>query len=242
MEHARIILTRQCNLDCYYCKEHTAGQPADRGRLLAACRQAVASGVGRFQLSGGEPLLYEDVPGLVAELKAMPGVEWVSLTTNGVLLYPQLPALKQAGLDGINLHLDVCDAFTFTAITGKSQLLNEILKGIWGAVARDLPLTISAVLLEDNAPYLAVLAGLARQYDLTVRFVVTGESRRAGLDENAALEILSRSVKGLVADGAVYRAPGLRGKLEFGTDLWGAFGMEHSPVLTVGEDGGDGQS
>lgn len=241
MDHSRIMLTRQCNLECYYCKERAAGGMADRTRVLAACRQAAASGVRRFQLSGGEPLLYEDVSGLVAELKTIPGVEWVSLTTNGTLLYPQIPALKRAGLDGINLHLDVCDAFTFTAITGKSQLLNEILKGIWSAVAHDIPLTISAVLLEDNSPYLAVLAGLAKQYDLTVRFVVTDTGRKAGLDQKTALELLSRSVKGLAADEAVYRAPGLRGKLEFGTDLWGGFGMEHSPVLAFGEDEIEGQ-
>lgn len=233
MDHSRIILTKQCNLDCYYCTAHTAGEQADRSRVITACRQAVSSGFRRFQLSGGEPLLYDDVPGLIAELKAVPGVEWVSLTTNGTLLYPQIQALKQAGLDGVNLHLDACDAFTFTAITGKSQLLNEILKGIWAAVARDLPLTISAVLLEENAPNLAVLAGLAKQYDLTVRFVVTEESRKAGIDEKAALEVLSRSVKGLTADGAVYRAPGLKGKLEFGTDLWGAFGMERSSILAL---------
>lgn len=233
MDHSRVILTRQCNLDCYYCTEHAAGSPVDRSEVMAACRQAAASGCRRFHLSGGEPLLYEDVPGLIAELKAVPGVEWVSLTTNGTLLYPQILALKQAGLDGINLHLDVCDAFTFTAITGKSQFLNEILKGIWAAVAQDLPLTIFAVLLKDNAPHIAVLAGLAKQYDLTVRFVVTGESRKAGLDEKMALELLSRSVKGLTADGAVYLAPGLKGKLEFATDLWGAFGMENSPVITL---------
>lgn len=233
MDHGRIILTKQCNLDCYYCTEHAAGEAADRSKVVTACRHAAASGVRRFNLSGGEPLLYDDVPGLIAELKAVPGVEWVSLTTNGTLLYPQIPALKQAGLDGINLHLDACNAFTFTAVTGKSQLLNEILKGIWAAVARDLPLTISAALLKDNAEHLAVLTGLAKPYDLTVRFVVTEESRKAGLDEGAALELLSRSIKGLTADGAAYRAPGLRGRLEFGTDLWGAFGMEHSTVITL---------
>ena len=242
MEHCKIVLTTQCNLNCRYCKSHSGSESmADRTLVLAACRQAGASGVSRFQLAGGEPLLYEDVPGLVRELKSLPGVEWVSLTTNGTLLYPQLRGLKEAGLDGINLHLDACDAFTFTNITGKSQLLNEILRGIWGAVAQEIPLTISAVLLEDNAPTLAVVAGLAKQYDLTVRFVkAPSESGEEGPDEKTALEILSKNIKGMEFDGNAYRAPGLKGTIQFGNNLWGAFGMEQGGVLTFEEEGTNG--
>ena len=238
MEHCKIVLTTQCNLDCRYCKSHSGnGKMADRTRILAACRQAAASGVSRFQLAGGEPLLYEDVSGLVGELKAIPGVEWVSLTTNGTLLYPQLRTLKEAGLDGINLHLDACDAFTFTNITGKSQLLNEILRGIWGAVAQEIPLTISAVLLEDNAATLAVVAGLAKQYDLTIRFVRAPiQSGEEGPDQKKALEILSKTIKGMEFDGNAYRAPGLKGSITFGENLWGAFGMEQGGVLSFEEE------
>lgn len=233
MDNCTLILTTQCNLACRYCSvQAKPATIAPRSLVLDECRRAVNEGTHRFQLVGGEPLLFEDLPGLVREMKSISGVEWVSITTNGTLLNPVLPALKSAGLDAVNLHLDVCDAFTFTSITGKSQMLNEILKAIWSTVAQGIPLTISAVLLDDNAPYLAVLAGLAHQYDLCVRFVTAPpESGESGPDEKTALEILNRSIKGLTYDGSAYRAPGLKGRIEFGTSLWGAFDMENGGVV-----------
>lgn len=209
-----------------------------RSRVLEECRRAVGEGARRFQLVGGEPLLFDDLPGVIRDMKSIPGVEWVGLTTNGILLDCALPALKEAGLDAVNLHLDTCDAFTFTAITGKSQVLNEILKGIWSTVARDVPLTISVVLLEDNAPYLAVMAGLARQYDLCIRFVPAPRGcGEKGPDEKAALEILRRNIKDLTFDGTAYRSSGLKGCIEFGDSLWGAFGMENGGVVRFDLDG-----
>lgn len=232
MEHCTLVLTTQCNLACRYCALCRENGPvATPDQVLNACREAAAAGVRRFNLAGGDPLLLDDLPGLIRRIKALPGVEWVSLTTNGTRLYPQLVDLKQAGLGGINLHLDACDAFTFTGITGKSQLLNEILKGAWAAVAQDISLTISAVLLEDNASNLGGLAGLAKPYDLTVRFVpAPANSGEQGPDEAAALEILRRSVKSLTPDGSGWRAPGFKGRIEFGRSLWGAFGMEQGGV------------
>lgn len=244
MDHSKIILTRRCNLDCCYCTEHNkAGAMADRAQVLDACRRAAGEGIHRFQMTGGEPLLYDDVPGLVRDMKAVPGVDWVSLTTNGTLLYPLIAPLKEAGLDGINVHLDTCEAYAFTEITGRSQMLNEILRGIWAAVARDIPLTVSAVMLQENAAHLPVLAGLARQYDLTVRFVSgQGTGSAAGPDEHEALGILSRSVKGLERRGKAYHVPGWKGRIEFGTEICGAFDMEQGAVLVFGEDALEGQS
>lgn len=244
MTDCTLVLTTQCNLACRYCTIRTeTGAAAQRQRVLEECRRAVSRGAHRFQLAGGEPLLLEDLPGLVREMKAIPGVEWVSLVTNGVLLYPALPDLQQAGLDGVNLHLDACDAFTFTSITGKSQLLNQILQAIWNTVAREIPLTVSAVLLEDNAPQVAVLAGLARQYDLCVRFVpAPAKSGEKGPDRPQALEILGRSIKGMTLENGVYRVPGWKGCIAFGDSLWGAFQMEKGEVVRcdVGgeQDGG----
>ena len=228
-----LVLTARCNLDCRYCTRHSEeGPEAERGAVLEACRRAAADGARRFQLAGGEPLLFDGLPSLVREMKNIPGVEWIGLTTNGTLLYPALPPLKEAGLDAVNLHMDACDAYTFTAVTGKSQMLNEILKSVWSAVALGVPLTVTSVMLEDNAQNLAVLAGLARRYNICVRFVTPPpQSVEAGPDERAALEILGRSIKGFYRDGNLWRAPCLKGNIEFGRSIWGAFGMENGRVL-----------
>ena len=106
-----------------------------------------------------------------------------------------------------------------------------------GAVAQEIPLTISAVLLEDNAATLAVVAGLAKQYDLTIRFVRAPiQSGEEGPDQKKALEILSKTIKGMEFDGNAYKAPGLKGSITFGENLWGAFGMEQGGVLSFEEE------
>lgn len=134
MENLRIILTEECDLACRYCRRSGNAAQAERSAVLAA-----AKGAERVELAGGEPLLWPDVCGLVRELKAQPGTEWVGLTTNGTRLAPLVPELAKAGLDGVNLHLDTCNAFDFAAITGREQVMNDILNGLWAAVARGIP-------------------------------------------------------------------------------------------------------
>lgn len=166
MEKLRIILTEECDLACRYCRRSGNAAQAERSAVLAA-----AKGAERVELAGGEPLLWPDVCGLVRELKAQPGTEWVGLTTNGTRLAPLVPELAKAGLDGVNLHLDTCNAFDFAAITGREQVMNDILNGLWAAVAHGIPVTVSSVLLPETLPQISVMAGLAKQYLLTVRVV-----------------------------------------------------------------------
>ena len=106
----RLSLTESCNLRCCYCRpQEPAALPPQEltdAELLHLVQLFAACGIGTLRLTGGEPLLRAGVPQLTARLKAVPGIRKVTLTTNGTLLSAQLPALKEAGLDGINLSLN----------------------------------------------------------------------------------------------------------------------------------------
>lgn len=172
------------------------------------------------------------------ELKAQPGTEWVGLTTNGTRLAPLVPELAKAGLDGVNLHLDTCNAFDFAAITGREQVMNDILNGLWAAVAHGIPVTVSSVLLPETLPQISVMAGLAKQYLLTVRVVsLPGLSP----DQDEALSVLGRYIKHLEPDGEVWRSDELRGRITFGGEIPGAFDIEGAAVVTFGEEKREGQ-
>lgn len=234
MEKLRIILTEQCDLSCRYCRRAENAAQAERSAVLDA-----AKGAERVELSGGEPLLWPDVCGLVRELKAQPGTDWVGLTTNGTRLAPLVPELARSGLDGVNLHLDTCNAFDFAAISGREQVMNDILNGLWSAVAHGIPVTVSSVLLPETLPQISVMAGFAKQYELTVRFVsLPGLSP----DREEALSVLGRYIKRLEPYGEAWRSDELRGRIAFGGEIPGAFGMEGAEVLTFGEEKREGQS
>lgn len=233
MEKLRIILTEECDLACCYCRRTGNAAQAERSSVLAA-----AKGAERVELAGGESLLWPDICGLVRELKSQPGTDWVGLTTNGTRLAPLVPELAKAGLDGVNLHLDTCNAFDFAAITGREQVMNDILNGLWAAVAHGIPVTISSVLLPETLPQISVMGGLAKQYELTVRFVsLPGLS--PGREE--ALSVLSRYIKHLEPDGEVWRSNELRGCITFGCEIPGAFGMEGCETVSFGEEKREGQ-
>lgn len=106
----RLSLTESCNLRCCYCRPQVPAalppQELTDAELLHLVQLFAACGIDTLRLTGGEPLLRVGVPQLTARLKAVPGIRKVTLTTNGTLLSAQLPALKEAGLDGINLSLN----------------------------------------------------------------------------------------------------------------------------------------
>jgi cyclic pyranopterin phosphate synthase len=117
--------------------------------------------VRRIRLTGGEPLVRRGVVDLVRMLKALPGIEEVSLTTNGVLLEQMAPALARAGLDRVNVSLDTLDPARYARLT-RGGHFERAWRGIAAAEANHLtPLKINVVavrgLNEDELPALARL-------------------------------------------------------------------------------------
>ncbi len=139
----RISVLDRCNFRCPYC------MPADqypehhpflqRQDLLSfeeierLARVFVGLGVRKLRLTGGEPLLRRDLPLLVGMLAAIPGVEDLALTTNGVLLPRLAESLRAAGLRRLTVSLDALDPAIFRRLSGDRGEVAEVLAGIAAA-------------------------------------------------------------------------------------------------------------
>ena len=102
IDYLRISVTDRCNLRCIYCMPEEGVQHVERSlilqeeEILRICRVMAELGIRKIKLTGGEPLVRPRMPQLVEKLKNMPGIEKVTLTTNGVLLKDQMSDFARA--------------------------------------------------------------------------------------------------------------------------------------------------
>jgi cyclic pyranopterin phosphate synthase len=156
MHDLRISVMDRCNFRCPYCMpKETFGEGyrflggAERLSFQEITRLAglfVAHGVRKLRLTGGEPLLRAGLPELVGDLAALPDVEDVALTTNGVLLARHAADLKAQGLGRVTVSLDSLDPEVFRTLSGGFGAPEEILAGIDAAIAAGLaPIKVNCV-------------------------------------------------------------------------------------------------
>ena len=174
INYMRISITDKCNLRCRYCMPRdieltTMEELLTYEEIVSVCQQAVSLGINRFKITGGEPLVRRNVDGLIAMIKEIPGVEQVTLTTNGILLKDYADKLKKAGLDGVNVSLDTMNAEKFHEITG-FDTLDKVLEGIDAALQAGLFLKLNCVLTKDNAEYESLIT-YAEEKGIKIRFI-----------------------------------------------------------------------
>ena len=152
----RISVTDRCNFRCTYCmpaevygeRYHFLPQKAilsyeETARLT---QLFVELGVTKVRLTGGEPLVRRDIHTLVAMLARIPGIEDLTLTTNGYLLGEQVDALRDAGLRRITVSLDTLDPEIFGVMNGRGYTPEAVLAGIAAAEQAGLgPVKLNAV-------------------------------------------------------------------------------------------------
>jgi cyclic pyranopterin phosphate synthase len=131
-------------------------------------------GISKIRLTGGEPLVRKDIVGLVGKLAAIPAIDSLALTTNGVLLEELAGQLKAAGLQRVNISVDSAQRDSYKNITG-FDLLPKVTKGIYKAIEAGLaPVKINSVIIKginDSEEQIAGLAGMSIRLPLTVRFI-----------------------------------------------------------------------
>lgn len=124
IDYMRISVTDRCNMRCMYCMPDGVKQKVSHNdiiryeEILKIARAASRLGISHIKVTGGEPLVRRGCAELIGDLKKVPGIETVTLTTNGSLLGHFLPDLIRAGVDGINVSLDTTDPSDFQRITG----------------------------------------------------------------------------------------------------------------------------
>ena len=174
----RLSVTDRCNFRCRYCMpERVQWQPREelltRAELARLARSfVVGHGITQIRLTGGEPLVRRDLPGIVGDLAALKraGLARLSLTTNGALLAPRVAALRDAGLDDLNVSLDARTPAAFKALTGADVV--PVLLGIDAARAAGLPVKVNTVVIRGyNDHEVVPLARWARAEGLELRFI-----------------------------------------------------------------------
>lgn len=177
IDYMRISLTDRCNLRCIYCMPEEGicqiprTEVLSEDEILRVCSLASELGISRIKLTGGEPLARRICVPLVKELKALPGIQQVTLTTNGILLKEQLPGLMEAGLDAVNISLDTLDAETFRKITRRDEL-KKVLEGLEAALSYpELKVKVNCVPTFQSQQDLLQVAVLAKENPLHVRFI-----------------------------------------------------------------------
>jgi cyclic pyranopterin phosphate synthase len=175
----RVSVTDRCNFRCRYCMPAEGLQWLPKPELLTfeELHRLVAvmapMGVSEIRLTGGEPLVRRDLPDLVARLATVPGVEDLSLTTNGVLLDRLAGPLADAGLRRLNVSLDSLSHTRFAQIT-RRDALDRVLAGLAAAERepRLRPIKVNCVAIRGfSEAEVPALAALARERPFVVRFI-----------------------------------------------------------------------
>jgi cyclic pyranopterin phosphate synthase len=183
MRDLRVSVTDRCNFRCTYCMPK-ASFGADHAFLPRAevltfeemartVGAAVALGVRKVRLTGGEPLVRREVERLVAMIAAIDGIEDLTLTTNGSLLAAKAAALADAGLQRVTVSLDALDDATFMAMNDVAFPVARVLDGMAAAEAAGLgPLKVNSVVRRGvNEHAIVDLADRFRGTDTVVRFI-----------------------------------------------------------------------
>ncbi|HEX9017978.1 MAG TPA: GTP 3',8-cyclase MoaA [Anaerolineaceae bacterium] len=176
--YLRVSVTDRCNLRCVYCMPpegivRQAHESIMRYEEIAAVvRVAAEAGIRKVRITGGEPLVRAGLPGLVRMIAAVPGIEDISLTTNGLLLERMAGELKDAGLTRINVSLDTLNPEKFTRIT-RGGKFETTWRGLEAAERLGLnPIKINVVAMRGvNDDELVDLARLSVERDWHVRFI-----------------------------------------------------------------------
>lgn len=176
INYLRISITDRCNLRCKYCMPEPIDKVAmqeilSSEEIVQVCEIAAEFGIRYIKITGGEPLVRLGCADLIKMIKDTPGIEKVTMTTNGVLLKENLDDLLAAGLDAVNISLDTARPDEFKEITGVDAF-DKVFQGIDAALAAGLQVKINSVLMADmNADEWHDLVLLAKKYPLDVRFI-----------------------------------------------------------------------
>jgi cyclic pyranopterin phosphate synthase len=231
LRNLRVSVTDRCNLRCAYCmpEEDYVWLPREAilhfeevSRLVDVF---IGLGVDKVRLTGGEPLLRRDVPALIRLLAAKPALRDLAITTNGVLLAEQAPALRAAGLHRVTISLDTLQPARFAALTRRTTHA-RVLEGIRSVPRAGFTGTkLDTVVMRGvNDDELADLIEFGRTVPAEVRFIEymdVGGATRWSMDQVVSraemLERLARRYGGVEPVVEESSAPADRYRLPDGT-------------------------
>ena len=205
ISYLRVSITDRCNERCTYCMPQELQEWLPRDGILTfeetlrLIRVAAELGVSKVRITGGEPLTRRDVISFIEQIPQIAAIKSIGLSTNGTLLAREIPpgrtmatALRDAGVQSVNISLDTLDAAVYSQITGR-DLHREVLRGIEAAMAaRFGQIKLNTVLMRGrNEDQLIPLIEFAGARDLILRFIeMMPVSTSDVLDEHHFMSIL----------------------------------------------------
>jgi len=151
INYMRISITDRCNLRCAYCMPAEGIESIPHqdiltyDELIYIVQTGVSLGIRHIKVTGGEPFVRKDVMHLLHGLKAIPGLESVTISSNGLLIGPYISELAKIGIDGINISLDTMNPTRFHKLTG-SDCVQTVIDNIY-TIAREttIPVKVNCV-------------------------------------------------------------------------------------------------
>jgi len=215
INYLRLSVTDRCNLRCHYCMPAEGIEQLGHTdilsfeELLQIVTAASQIGIRKVRITGGEPLVRKGVIGLIEDIAQVPGIEQVTLTTNGLLLNGQVQALWDAGIRRLNVSLDSLQAHTFSEISRGGDL-QKVLSGLEEAENAVMKIKLNMVVMRGvNDQEIVPFAALSQQKPWSVRYIeympvirekgwqqkiVTGSEILQRLQEVFTLEEISRTL------------------------------------------------
>ncbi|MDZ7783709.1 MAG: GTP 3',8-cyclase MoaA [Halioglobus sp.] len=177
VEYVRLSVTDRCDFRCVYCMGEDMqfvpkSQVLTLEELEEVGRTFAELGVRKLRLTGGEPLVRNNVLELVRGLARTPGLDQLALTTNGSRLHPMADELREAGINRLNISLDSLRPRRFRELTRHGDL-QQVIAGIDAAVAAGFPrIRINAVILRGrNEDEVLDLVAFARERSIDIAFI-----------------------------------------------------------------------
>ena len=228
ISYLRVSITDRCNERCTYCMPQELQEWLPREEILTfeetlrLIRIAAELGVSKVRVTGGEPLTRRDIVPFIAQLPKISGIKSLGLSTNATLLARQISpgktmatALREAGVQSVNVSLDTLDRDVYSRITGR-DLHAQVLEGIDAAIAVGFDqIKLNTVLMRGrNEDQLVPLIEFAASRNLILRFIeMMPVSTTEVLSEHNFMSILEakrliESVYGSLIPEAEFRTNG----------------------------------
>ena len=157
INYMRISVTDKCNLNCVYCKPSNDLEYIEKTKILTYYEiESIVNicankfGINKIRLTGGEPLIRDDIHLLIKKISSIKNIKETCLTTNGILLSSMAKTLKENGLNSVNISLDTLDNDRYEMITGQRKL-KDALSGIESAISNNIKVKINIVMFDDES-------------------------------------------------------------------------------------------
>ncbi|TDT52054.1 GTP 3',8-cyclase MoaA [Fonticella tunisiensis] len=188
IDYLRVSLTDRCNLRCIYCMPEEGVRKVHHDDILRfedilkIVKAFSTLGIKKIRYTGGEPLILKGIEGLIYETSKIPGIEDITITTNGILLSDTTKELKRAGLKRVNISLDTLREDRYRKITRGGDI-GRVFEAIESCIRIGLsPVKLNTVVIKGiNDDEIEDFINLTKEIPVEVRFIELmpiGEGRR----------------------------------------------------------------